>query len=83
MAKIVFYGAPWCGDCLRSKRLLNEQQVDFEYIDIDADTAAADKVAEINGGFKSIPTIVFPDGTVLVEPTNTKLLEQLQKSKAI
>ena len=81
--KIIFYGAPWCGDCIRSRQVFKKQNVDYQYIDIDQDPQAADKVVKINGGNRSIPTIVFPDGEVLVEPSNQILqnkLTQLSKS---
>ena len=62
---ITMYGADWCGDCRRSKRLLNELNVQYNLIDVDADESAAEKVIEINGGMRSIPVIVFDDGTHL------------------
>jgi mycoredoxin len=77
MTSIIFYGASWCADCKRSQTYLDGQSVQYEYIDIDTVPGAADKVSEINKGFKSIPTIVFPNGTILVEPTDKQLAEQL------
>lgn len=74
---IVFYGANWCPDCRRSKDFLEQHHIAFDYIDIDSVPGAADKVAEINHGLKSIPTIVFPDDTILVEPSNDQLGKQL------
>ncbi|MBI2326742.1 NrdH-redoxin [Candidatus Curtissbacteria bacterium] len=84
--KIIFYGANWCGDCHRSKQLLDELGVDYEYIDIEKDTEAAKKVVEINKGSQSIPTIVFPDSHVLVEPSNEELkneIDHLQEKNLI
>ncbi len=73
------YSADWCGDCRRSKRLMDELNVVYTLIDIEADQKAADKVIEINGGMRSIPVIIFADGTHLTEPSDkalkTKLLE--------
>ncbi|MEI6462533.1 MAG: glutaredoxin domain-containing protein [bacterium] len=77
MDKIIFYGASWCPDCFRSKKVLDDNKVEYEYIDIDLVDGAADKVAEINKGMKSIPTIVFPDSTILVEPGDKELYEKL------
>ena len=62
------YSANWCGDCRRSKRLLDSLNVEYSIIDIEADEAATAKVIEINGGMKSIPVIIFPDGTHMTEP---------------
>jgi glutaredoxin-like protein len=72
------YGADWCGDCRRSERLLNELNVEYTKIDTDADVTAAGKVIEINGGAKSIPVIVFSDGTHLTEPSDNDLKAKLQ-----
>ncbi len=80
MNQIVMYGASWCADCRRSKNLLDSKNIQYEFIDIDAVPGAADKVAEINDGRKSIPTILFPDGGVLVEPSNDELSAYLAKS---
>jgi glutaredoxin-like protein len=74
--QITMYGADWCGDCRRSKRLFEELNV--EYTLIDTDLTAADKVIEINGGAKSIPVIVFSDGTHLTEPSDNDLKAKLQ-----
>ena len=76
--QITMYSADWCGDCRRSKRLLDELNVEYTIIDVEADPAAADKVIEINGGNKSIPVIVFSDGTHLTEPSDIDLKSKLQ-----
>ena len=81
--EITMYGADWCGDCRRSKRLLEELDVQITHIDVEADLAAADKVIEINGGAKSIPVIVFSDGTHLTEPSDNDLKAKLQSLNII
>jgi len=75
--EITMYSADWCGDCVRSKRLLDELNITYTLIDIEADSKAADKVIEINGGMRSIPVIVFADGTHLTEPSNIALKAKL------
>ena len=75
--QITMYSADWCGDCRRSKRLMDELNVAYTLIDIEADSAAADKVIEINGGMRSIPVIVFADGTHLTEPSDIALKAKL------
>ena len=64
------YGAAWCGDCRRSKKYLDSHNVEYNYIDVEADELASDKVIEINGGMRSIPVILFPDGTHMTEPSD-------------
>jgi len=77
LADITMYGANWCGDCRRSKRLLEELEVQVTHIDVEADETAAAKVQEINGGAKSIPVLVFSDGTHLTEPSDNDLKAKL------
>ncbi len=80
------YSAEWCGDCRRSKALLDKlvatHQLKYTYIEIEADPAAA-RVIEINGGMRSIPVICFPDGTHLTEPSDNALREKLIELKVI
>lgn len=71
------YSADWCGDCRRSRRLLDELNVTYTLIDIEADQAASDKVIEINGGMRSIPVIIFGDGTHMTEPSDIDLKAKL------
>ncbi len=77
MAEITMYGAEWCADCKRSREWFKSNNIEYDYIDIDLVKGAADKVAEINKGLKSIPTIIFADGSILVEPSNAQLANQL------
>ena len=76
-ADITMYGADWCGDCRRSKRLLEELDVQVNHIDVEVDKSAAAKVVEINGGAQSIPVIVFSDGTHLTEHSDNDLKAKL------
>jgi glutaredoxin len=76
-ADITRYGADWCGDCRRSKRLFEELDVQVNHIDVEVDKSAAAKVVEINGGAQSIPVIVFSDGTHLTEPSDNDLKAKL------
>src|SRR5260370_40115584 len=73
MQDIVMYSARWCGDCRRAKRLFDALGVPFTEINIDEDCAAAARVMRLNDGMRSVPTILFPDGSVLVEPSNATL----------
>ena len=73
---IVVYGALWCGDCWRAKKFLDERHIPYEWIDVDKDPEAAGYVQRINKGMRSIPTIIFPDGSVLVEPSHAELAKK-------
>jgi thioredoxin reductase (NADPH) len=74
---IKVYGASWCPDCRRAKRFLGDQRVGFEWHDIEIDPDGVRIVQERNGGNNIIPTIVFPDGSHLSEPTNEELAGKL------
>ena len=75
--KITVYGTQWCPDCVRAKQVLARHKVAFEWIDIEKDPTAAAYVEKVNKGYKSVPTIVFADGSVLVEPSNHELETKL------
>ena len=77
MADIKIYGAPWCPDCKRSKKFLAEHRVPYEWIDIDEDHEGMRFVESLQGGGRTIPTIVFPDGGHLLEPTDEELARKL------
>ncbi|GAA3731045.1 thioredoxin reductase (NADPH) [Spinactinospora alkalitolerans] len=77
MEEIVVYGAPWCPDCVRSKRFLATHGVPYSWIDVDRDPAAETRVRELQGGARRIPDVVFPDGSHLVEPSDEELARKL------
>ena len=81
MNNIKVYGTRWCPDCMRAKQLLAREKVAYDWIDIEQDEAAAAYVEKVNGGFKSVPTLLFPDGSTLVEPDNTVLKKKLDSLK--
>ena len=77
MNNIKFYSTEWCGDCVRSKKLLEKLGITYEEIDIDFDKDAYNNVSELQNRKPRIPTIVFEDGSYLVEPTDVELLEKI------
>ena len=76
-AQITVYGAPWCPDCKRSKQFLGEQRVPYNWVDIDQDEEGRRYVKQANGGKQIIPTILFEDGSMLVEPSNAQMAAKL------
>jgi len=74
---IVMYGADWCGDCRRSKAFLERHGVAFTYVDLEERPEEMKTVIARNGGLRSIPVIVFDDGSHLTEPTNGALATKL------
>jgi thioredoxin reductase (NADPH) len=77
LADILVYGAPWCPDCRRSKKFLTEHRIPFDWYDIDQDQKGLELVEKMQDGGRSIPTIVFKDGSFLVEPSDAELARKL------
>lgn len=75
--QIIIYGTVWCGDTRRARQYLEQNRIAYQWVDIDQDQAARAYVEEVNNGFRSVPTILFPDGSLLVEPTTTQLAKKL------
>lgn len=74
---ITMYGTTWCSDCKRAKQFFGEQRVSYDFVDVDADADGLAVVHQHNDGRSIIPTIVFGDGSVLVEPSNAELAAKL------
>jgi glutaredoxin-like protein len=74
---IIVYGTSWCGDSRRARRIFDENQIPYTWFDIDKDMEARKYVESANDGFRSVPTIVFPDGSMMVEPMMSELRQKL------
>jgi thioredoxin reductase (NADPH) len=74
---LIVYSTTWCPDCKRAKRFLSEHRIAYRNVDIEHNAEAADFVQEINNGMRIVPTIIFPDGTILTEPSDAELAEKL------
>ena len=79
--KLVMYGATWCPDCHRSRKYLDDHHIAYDWINIEESVKAAELVSKLNNSMKIIPTIVFPDGSILTEPSNMELEEKLVSSR--
>jgi glutaredoxin len=77
--KIDFYTTDGCGDCVRSKALLNKLDVDFNEINVDLDEEANQYIKTLQVDQRRIPTIVFEDGSFLVEPSDVELENKLKE----
>ena len=74
---ILIYGADWCGDCRRAKAFMDEHDISYQWIDVQDDAEATELVMKLNDGKRIIPTIVFEDDSILVEPSNSQLARKL------
>ena len=68
--ELIVYATGWCGDCPRARQFLDSHHVAYRWIDIDRDREAEALVRKVNRGNRSVPTLIFPDGSMLIEPGN-------------
>lgn len=81
-SRIQMYATPYCGDTRLARRVLDEMRIVYDFIDFRNDPPAQHLVEQINDGFRSSPTIIFPDGSVLVEPSERELRAHVAKLQA-
>jgi mycoredoxin len=79
---LTMYTTSWCGYCRRLKRQLAADGIEMTEVDIEHDPAAADFVMSVNGGNQTVPTVVFPDGSALTNPSAATVKERLQELAA-
>jgi mycoredoxin len=77
LRRLTMYTTPWCGYCRRLKAQLDRAGIEYSEIDIERDPDAAEVVMSVNGGNQTVPTVVFPDGTALTNPTLDQVKGQL------
>lgn len=66
---LTMYSTTWCGYCMRLKRMLDREGIVYAEVNIEEDPAAAHLVMRVNGGNRTVPTVVFPDGVALTNPS--------------
>ena len=75
--QLTMYTTSWCGFCRTLKKQLARAGIEMAEVDIERDEAAAEFVMSVNGGNQTVPTVVFPDGTTLVNPSAAQVRERL------
>ena len=75
--KLTMYSTPWCGYCQRLKAQMGREGIEYNEIDIEQDPASADFVMSVNGGNQTVPTVVFPNGQALTNPSLAQVKEML------
>ena len=78
-AQIVMYSTQYCSDCVRARAFFDANNISYIPVMLEGNSAATEFVLKMNHGYRSVPTIVFPDGTVLVEPSWQELKEKVLK----
>jgi glutaredoxin len=76
-SNIIIYGVNWCWDSRRARRFFDKNKIPYTFINIDKDKRGEQFVLEANDGLRSVPTIVFNDGSILVEPSTSELTNKL------
>ena len=79
-ATLTMYTTPWCGYCVRLKRQLVQEGIEFDEVDIEQHPDAAEKIMLVNGGNRTVPTVVFEDGSALTNPTLPMVLERVRSA---
>ncbi len=74
--QIIMYGTTWCGDTRRARKFFDDHKIEYKWVDIDQDKEAEAFVKSVNNDCRSVPTILFPDGSLLVEPSTSQLLQK-------
>ncbi|HSL41876.1 MAG TPA: glutaredoxin family protein [Anaerolineales bacterium] len=67
-SQIVVYTTEYCSDCIRTKKFFEANNIPYLRVGLEGNREATEFVMKVNNGFRSVPTIVFPDGSILVEP---------------
>ena len=74
---ITVYSTAWCGYCHRLAKQLDRAGVEYAYVDIEQDPQATELVMQVNGGNRTVPTVVFADGSALTNPSVADVLSRL------
>ncbi|HEX6445300.1 MAG TPA: mycoredoxin [Streptosporangiales bacterium] len=80
--QLTMYTTPWCGYCRRLKGQLDREGIEFTEVDIEQEPEAAEFVMSVNGGNQTVPTLLFPDGSALTNPSLAQVKEQLSAATA-
>jgi mycoredoxin len=74
---LTMYTTSWCGFCARLKAGLQREGIEYAEVNIEQEDGAAEIVMNVNGGNRTVPTLVFPDGTALTNPSVAEVKAQL------
>jgi mycoredoxin len=76
-APVTMFTTTWCGYCVRLKKLMQREGIEFAEVDIEQDPSAAERVMQANGGNRTVPTLIFADGVALTNPSIDQVKAQL------
>ena len=75
---VTMYSTVWCGYCRRLKSQMEREGIRYVEVDIERDPQAADLVMSVNGGNQTVPTVVFPDGSAMSNPSLAQVKDRLE-----
>ncbi len=78
--QIVMYTTECCPDCIRAKKFFEANNIPHLRVGLEGNTEAIEFVTKVNHGCRSVPTIIFPDGSILVEPNSEQLKAKFSNS---
>jgi len=78
MSMLTVYSTTWCGYCARLKKMLDREGIGYTEVNIEEDDSAAELVMSVNGGNRTVPTVLLPDGGALTNPS----IEQVKQALA-
>ncbi len=77
MSSFTMYTTPWCGYCHRLKGQLDREGIAFDIVDIEQQPEAAAIVESANNGNQTVPTLVYPDGTAMTNPSVAQVKQKV------
>jgi mycoredoxin len=80
---VTMYTTSWCGYCVRLKKMMQREGIEYAEVNIEIDESAADIVMQANGGNRTVPTLVFADGVALTNPSIDQVKAQLAQSSGL
>ncbi|HUE98548.1 MAG TPA: glutaredoxin family protein [Anaerolineales bacterium] len=78
--QIVIYTTAYCSDCIRAKKFFEVNSIPHLRVGLEGNAEATNFVMKVNNGYRSVPTIIFPDGCILVEPNWEELKAKFSDS---
>lgn len=78
--EVVMFTTTWCGYCTRLKRFMDAEGIAYREVNIEHDAEAVEFVTAVNGGNRTVPTLRFPDGSALTNPSPAQLLDRLRRT---
>ncbi|HVF04687.1 MAG TPA: mycoredoxin [Frankiaceae bacterium] len=80
MDELVMFTTTWCGYCVRLKRFMDREGIAYREVNIEDDPEAAEFVMTVNGGNRTVPTLRFPSGLALTNPSPGEIVAELRRS---